>query len=94
MGNKTSHILLQEISVQEIKRCESVHLWGLLTRLMCLASYPPRLGRQGLFISKCRPSPLLMFSVTSKENECNYLGDRLLHRSGKSEVLSIRVALL
>lgn len=61
---------------------------------MCLASYPPRLGRQGLFIPKCWPSPLLMFSVTSKENKCKYWSDWVERRSGKSEVLSMRVALL
>jgi len=62
--------------------------------MMCLASCPPRLVRQGLFIPKWWPSPLLMFSVTSKENKCKYSSGRLLHRSGKSEVLSARVALL
>lgn len=63
----------------------------LFTQLMCLISYPLRLGRQELFISKCWPSPLLMFSVTSKENECKHLSGWLLHRSGKSEFLSMRV---
>lgn len=61
---------------------------------MCLASYPLRLGRQGLFIPKCWPSPPLMFSVTSKENKCKYWSDWVEHRSGKSDVLSMRVALL
>lgn len=35
-----------------------------------------------------------MFSVTCKENECKSLSDWLLHRFVKSEVLSVRVALL
>lgn len=66
----------------------------LFIQLIRLASYPLKLRRQGLFIHNCWPSPLLMFSVTSKENKSKYLGDWLLDRCGKSEILSMRAAFL
>lgn len=55
---------------------------------------PSETWKAGLFIPKCWPSPLLMFSVTSKENKCKYCSDWVVHTSGKSEVLSMRVTLL